>query len=97
RVASWRPTAGKPVPSDGMGWVSAEDVVAWHGLAGGGAQAVDRSGELGLGGVVHGFGPFGGERTETMNNTIHLPHHRLHVYGVAREMLLAVRDARVRD
>ena len=56
-----------------------------------------RSGELGLGSVVHGFGPFGGERTETMNNTINLPHHRLHVYGVAREMLLAVRDARVRD
>ena len=26
-----------------------------------------------------------------------LPHHRLHVYGVAREMLVAVRDAHIRD
>ena len=32
-----------------------------------------------------------------MNNTPILPHHRLHAYGVAREMLLAVREARVRD
>ena len=32
-----------------------------------------------------------------MKNTPILPHHRLHVYGVAREMLLVVRDARIRD
>jgi len=38
-----------------------------------------------------------GERTSTMPNTPILPHHRLHVFGVAREMLVAVRDARIRD
>ena len=32
-----------------------------------------------------------------MNNTPILPHHRLHVFGVAREMLVAVRDAHIRD
>ncbi len=32
-----------------------------------------------------------------MNNTRELPHHRLHAYGVACELLLAVRDARIRD
>ena len=32
-----------------------------------------------------------------MPNTPILPHHRLHVFGVAREMLVAVRDARIRD
>ena len=32
-----------------------------------------------------------------MTNTPILPHHRLHVFGVAREMLVAIRDARIRD
>jgi len=32
-----------------------------------------------------------------MNNTPSLPHHRLHAFGVACELLLAVRDARIRD
>jgi four helix bundle protein len=32
-----------------------------------------------------------------MTHTRLLPHHRLHVFGIAREMLLAVRDARIRD
>ena len=32
-----------------------------------------------------------------MTNLPILPHHRLHAFGVAREMLLAVRDARIRD
>jgi len=32
-----------------------------------------------------------------MKNTPMLPHHRLHVFGVAREMLVAVRDAHIRD
>ena len=32
-----------------------------------------------------------------MTNTRLLPHHRLHVYGIACEMLVAVRDAHVRD
>src|SRR3954469_16980711 len=31
------------------------------------------------------------------NNMPMLPHHRLIAYGVAREMLVAVRDARIRD
>src|SRR5262245_17977674 len=31
-----------------------------------------------------------------MTNSL-LPHHRLHVFGIAREMLLAVRDAGIRD
>src|SRR5215510_4155937 len=31
-----------------------------------------------------------------MTNTL-LPHHRLHVFGKARSMLLAVRDAGIRD
>ena len=38
-----------------------------------------------------------GERTANMKNTPILPHHRLHVFGIAREMLVAVRDARIRD
>ena len=38
-----------------------------------------------------------GERTANMKNTPILPHHKLHVYGIAREMLVAVRDARIRD
>jgi len=32
-----------------------------------------------------------------MQNTPCLPHHRLHVFGVAREMRVAVRDAHIRD
>ena len=32
-----------------------------------------------------------------MPNTPCLPHHRLHVFGIAREMLVAVRDAHIRD
>ena len=32
-----------------------------------------------------------------MPNTPLLPHHRLHVFGVARDMLVAIRDARIRD
>ena len=32
-----------------------------------------------------------------MNNTPILPDHRLHAFGAAREMLLAVRDAGIRD
>ena len=32
-----------------------------------------------------------------MQNTPCLPHHRLHVFGIAREMLVVVRDARIRD
>ena len=32
-----------------------------------------------------------------MTNTPSLPHHRLHVFGIAREMLLAVRNAHIRD
>src|SRR4051812_35133865 len=38
-----------------------------------------------------------GERTHAMQNTPSLPHHRLHVFGVAREMLVVVRDAHIRD
>src|SRR2546422_7168533 len=38
-----------------------------------------------------------GERTEAMQNTPCLPHHKLIVFGVACEMLVAVRDANVRD
>src|SRR6185503_15660078 len=38
-----------------------------------------------------------GERTHTMQNTPCLPHHRLHVFGIAREMLVVVRDAHIRD
>src|SRR5882757_10097465 len=32
-----------------------------------------------------------------MTNTRSLPHHRLVVFGLAREMLVAVRDAHIRD
>ena len=32
-----------------------------------------------------------------MKNTPGLPHHRLHGFGVAREMLWAVRDSQIRD
>ena len=32
-----------------------------------------------------------------MQNTPSLPHHRLHAFGVARELLVAVRDARIRS
>src|SRR5258708_10048083 len=32
-----------------------------------------------------------------MQNTPSLPHHKLIVFGVACEMLVAVRDARIRD
>ncbi|HEX9297443.1 MAG TPA: four helix bundle protein [Polyangiaceae bacterium] len=32
-----------------------------------------------------------------MKNSPSLPHHRLHVFGLAREMLVAVRDAHIRD
>ena len=32
-----------------------------------------------------------------MKNSPCLPHHRLHVFGLACEMLAAVRDARIRD
>ncbi len=32
-----------------------------------------------------------------MKNAPSLPHHRLHVFGLAREMLVAVRDAHIRD
>ena len=32
-----------------------------------------------------------------MQNTHCLPHHRLHVFGIAREMLVVVRDAHIRD
>ena len=32
-----------------------------------------------------------------MQNTPCLPHHRLHVFGIAREMLVVVRDAHIRD
>src|SRR6476646_1909814 len=32
-----------------------------------------------------------------MTNTPSLPHHRLIVFGFAREMLVAVRDAHIRD
>ena len=32
-----------------------------------------------------------------MTNTPSLPHHRLIVFGIAREMLVAVRDAHIRD
>ncbi len=32
-----------------------------------------------------------------MTNTHSLPHHRLIVFGFAREMLVAVRDAHIRD
>ena len=32
-----------------------------------------------------------------MQNTPCLPHHRLHAFGVARELLVAVRDARIRS
>ena len=32
-----------------------------------------------------------------MQNTPCLPHHRLHVFGFAREMLVVVRDAHIRD
>ena len=32
-----------------------------------------------------------------MQNTPSLPHHKLFVFGVACEMLVAVRDARIRD
>src|SRR3954462_8376076 len=38
-----------------------------------------------------------GERNNAMQNTPCLPHHRLHVFGVAREMLVVVRDAHIRD
>ena len=31
------------------------------------------------------------------SNSPSLPHHRLHVFGLAREMLVAVRDAHIRD
>src|SRR5258708_22158847 len=37
------------------------------------------------------------ERTDAMHNSPSLPHHRLHVFAVAREMLLAIRDAPIRD
>src|SRR5262249_61071991 len=37
-----------------------------------------------------------GERNPNMNHIL-LPHHRLHVFGIAREMLVAVRDAGIRD
>ena len=33
----------------------------------------------------------------THHNRPILPHHRLHVYGIALEMLVAVRDAHIRD
>ena len=32
-----------------------------------------------------------------MTNLPTLPHHRLYAFGVARDMLVAVRDARIRD
>jgi four helix bundle protein len=32
-----------------------------------------------------------------MKNSPILPHHRLHVFGIARQMLVAVRDAHIRD
>ena len=32
-----------------------------------------------------------------MKNTPILPHHKLIVFGIAREMLVVVRDARIRD
>ena len=32
-----------------------------------------------------------------MKNLPILPHHKLHVFGIAREMLVAVRDAHIRD
>src|SRR6266851_5777315 len=35
--------------------------------------------------------------TATMKNLPILPHHKLHVFGIAREMLVAVRDAHIRD
>src|SRR5258705_13645787 len=38
-----------------------------------------------------------GERTDPMHNSPSLPHHKLHVFGVACEMLLVIRDARIRD
>src|SRR3954451_14039244 len=37
------------------------------------------------------------ERTIAMTNIPSLPHHRLHVFGFAREMLVVVRDAHIRD
>src|SRR5262245_4091497 len=37
-----------------------------------------------------------GERKLAMNHTL-LPHPRLHVFGIAREMLVAVREAGIRD
>ena len=59
-------------------------MVAWHGL-----HAVGRT---------RGGAPLRwGAAVLCMHNTPILPHHRLHVYGVAREMLLVVRDARIRD
>ena len=38
-----------------------------------------------------------GERTDPMQNIPALPHHRLHVFGIVREMLVVVRDARISD
>jgi four helix bundle protein len=32
-----------------------------------------------------------------MQNSPILPHQRLHVFGIAREMLVVIRDARIRD
>ena len=38
-----------------------------------------------------------GERTEAMQNTPCLPHHRLIVFGVACEMVVAIVEAQIRD
>src|SRR3954464_1090643 len=43
------------------------------------------------------WGLLRGKRPHAMQNTPCLPHHRLHVFGVAREMLVVVRDAHIRD
>ena len=37
-----------------------------------------------------------GERTRPMTHTL-LPHHKLHAFGVAMQLLDAVREARIRD
>ena len=45
----------------------------------------------------HVIGPFWGERPNHMLERPLLPHHKLLAFGVAKEMLVAVRDSGIRD
>jgi four helix bundle protein len=42
-------------------------------------------------------GPFTGERTAHTLDRPTLPHHKLVAFGVAKELLIAVRDSAIRD